>query len=505
MNSINKLSAEQELLIPDFIDKWRKIAFSTDPTNKSAIEGAINKIYSITNLADPLIYYCDRPNNTQDVLEKISLDSFGSQIHGEINELLFTQIEDYFRTQITEELWEQLEDDLWIRNFDSKPFVSLGFIDEDISDRLYAWDTIAFYEGRMFARLIHYGKIFDYCLVLTNGFSDYASAYSTDHLLEIWNLLQVLVNNCSQIFFYENVCIVYEKLKIISVDDRGLLHNDGQPALEFCDGTKIYACHGSTISEQYGKIPLERWQVSWLSEVDLYLRDILISGIGEARICQELKIKEKINPVGVLTTQQKALISKYRKKWQNIITSTGKLNVDLVAKYINRAYRYLGEQETEIIFCDSPFVAQQYISDHKLKTHLRKPLIDKICKSSYSINPYYNHTISHSFIDHRIISELEQEFQFVDDSYTDTRHHYPSLTNPIVEQIRQKFGQVVKCIKPESFIIDSNVQDYLLSNFNCAEETERIEIFVGLMANCGWIYPYKEVCLICDRIYPDIC
>ena len=500
MNSINKLSAEQELLIPNFIDKWRKIAFSTDPTNKSAIEGAINKIYSITNLADPLIYYCDRPNNTQDVLEKISLDSFGSQIHGEINELLFTQIEDYFRTQITEELWEQREDDLWIRHFDSKPFDSLGFIDEDISDRLYGWDTIAFYEGRMFARLIHYGKIFDYCLVLTNGFSDYASAYPTDRLLEIWNLFQVLVNNCSQIFFYENICIVYEKLKILSVDDRGLLHNDGKPALEFCDGTKIYACHGSTISEQYGKIPLDRWQVSWLSEVNLYLRDILISGIGEARICQELKIKEKINKIGVLTTQQKALISQYRKKWQNIITSTGKLNVDLVKEYINRAYRYLGEQETEIIFCDSPFVAQQYISDHKLKSHLRKPLIDKICKPSSHINPYYNHTVSHPFIDHRIISELEQEFQFVDNSYTYIRHNYRHITNPIVEQIKQKFGQVVKCIKPESFIIDAMVQDYLLSNFNCAEETERIEIFVGLMANCGWIYPYKEVCLVYDRI-----
>ncbi|MEM7594185.1 MAG: hypothetical protein AAF383_22180 [Cyanobacteria bacterium P01_A01_bin.83] len=491
MNQIDNLSTEQELLIPDFIEKWQKIAFSTNPTDKSEISQVIKKIYRKINLPEPIIYFCDRPTNTQDVLEKIGLDSFGSQIHSQINELLFIQIENYIRTQITEELWEQLDDDLWIRNFDSKPFDSLGFIDEDISDRLYGWDSIAFYEGRMFARLIRYGLTFDYSFLLIDELSD--------RVLEIWNFFQIVVNNCSQIFFYENICIVYEKLKILSVDDRGLLHNDGQPALEFADGTKIYACHGYTIPEQYGKIPLDRWQVSWLLEVDLYFRDILISGIGEARICQELKIKEKINQVGVLTTQQTALISQYRKKWQNIITSTGKLNVDLVAEYINRAYRYLGEKETEIIFYDSPFVAQQYISDRNLKSHLRKPFIDNICKPSCTINPYYNHTITHPFIDHRIISELEQEFQFEDDSYTYIRRNYRHLTNPIVEQIRQKFGQVIKCIKPESFMIDSAIQDYLLSNFNCAEETERIEIFVSLMENCGWIYLYQEVCLICDR------
>ena len=491
MNLINKLSAEQELLILSFIKKWEKIAFSTMPTNKSEIERAIWKIYSELNLAEPIIYYCNRPTNTQDVLDNSGLNSFGSRIHSKINELLFTQIEDYLRTQIIEDLWKQLEEDLVIRNFDSKPFDSLGFIGENILDRLYGWDSIAFYEGRMFARLVYYGLVFDYCQVVVDLFNK--------RLTEIWNLLQVVVNNCSQIFFYEHVCIVYEKLEIISVDDRGLLHNDGKPGIEFRDGTKIYACHGATIPEEYGKIPFDRWQVSWLSKADLRQRDILISGIGEARICQELKSQEKINKLGVLTPQQKLLIPQYRKKWQNIVFSGDKLNADSLAKYINRAYKYLKKNEIEICIFDNPFEAQQYAIDRKLKGNLRNQFIDKIYVSSYCINPYHNYQINHPVIHHRIISELEREFQFENDCDRYIKDNYRHKADLLIGQIRQKFGLVFKCLKPELFMVNAAIQDYLLDNFNCDKDTERMEIFVGLMSSCGWIYPYREVCLVCDR------
>ena len=222
---INQLSTEQKSLIPIFISKWEAIAFSTKTTDKVKISQAIKEIYSKLNLAEPIISFCDRPTNTYDVLENTGLDSFGLQIHSEIQELLITQIEDYLTAQISESVWEQLDDDLRIGKFGCSPLDSFSFIDEYTLDRLYAFDDIAFYEGRIMPRLVGYGLTFDYCLVLINEFGD--------RLKEIWKIFQILVNNCSQIFFYEHICIVYEKLKTISVDDLGLLHNDGQPAIEF--------------------------------------------------------------------------------------------------------------------------------------------------------------------------------------------------------------------------------------------------------------------------------
>jgi len=170
---IDKLSTEQELLIPSFIKKWEEIAFSTKPTDKVKIDWAIKKIYRQLNLTEPIIYYCDRPTTTQDVLQNINSKEFGDYIHGEVEQLLFTQIEDYFTAQIIEDLWQQLDDDLIIRNFDCKPFCSGNFIDDDILDGFYGFDKIAIYEGRMFSRLIHYGLIFDYCQVVTDKFSNY--------------------------------------------------------------------------------------------------------------------------------------------------------------------------------------------------------------------------------------------------------------------------------------------------------------------------------------------
>ncbi|MEL6928443.1 MAG: hypothetical protein AAFO95_07405 [Cyanobacteria bacterium J06600_6] len=492
MNLIKELSSEQELLIPSFIEKWQEIAFSTEPTNKIEIERAIKKIYSKLKLAEPIIYYCDRPTSTYDVLQNIDLDRFGSSIHSEICAFLFVQIEDFLTAQMTEDLWEQLEDALRISNFDCKPFVSWNFMKDDVLNRFYGFDDIAFYEGRILSRLISYGLTFDFCQMIVDRFSD--------RLTEIWNIFQVLANNCSQLFFYEDICIAYEKLGIISVDDRGLLHNDGQPAIEFRDGTKIYACHGNTIPEQYGKIPHNQWRVNWLSKAEMRLRDILILGIGESKICQELKTESKINQVGVMTSRQKSLVTEYAKKWCHIFWSTDKLDADLVTNYIHRAYKYLGESEPKILCFSSPLLAQQYATKHKLHSYLYEIFNDKICRPSCAINPWFNDIVSHPFIDHRIIQELEQEFQAQDDFLTcmNVIHHFRVL-DMFKEEIDQKLEQVIECIKPEFFIDDSGIQDYLLSNFNCAEETERIEIFVGLMQNCGWIYPYKEVCLVCDR------
>ena len=247
------------------------------------------------------------------------------------------------------------------------------------------------------------------------------------------------------------------------------------------------------------KIPFKRWQVSWLSEVDLHLRDTLILGIGKEKICRELKTEAEINKVGVLTPRQKALIPQYRKKWQNIVYSGDKLNIDLVNEHMNRAYKYLNKKEVGVIVFDNPFEAQQYAMEHNLKGHLINQFIDNIYVSSYCINPYHNYKINHPFIHHRIISELEQEFQFEDDDDKYTKDKYRYSANLVIKQIKQKFGLVTKCLKPELFIVNAAIQDYLLANFNCDIDTERMEIFVNLMESCGWIYPYREVCLICDR------
>ena len=487
MPKITNLTPEQEALIPDYIDKWTKIAFSNEPTNKLEIIPAIEEIYKLINLPKAIIYFCDRPTSKIEVLNDLNLDNFGWSIKNQVYDLIVDNIEQQIQLNLSDDLWEHLDEDNVVRvpSFHGKKIWSISDPEVNSDDGFYFGD-IAFFEGNFRNTLIYVGLLFDYCFTLFD--------YESDLFRQLWQILLSLVHNCSQIFFFENVCIVYEKLEFLSLDRDSYLHNDGQPAVKFKNGTVYYAFHGEVIAPKYGQIHSSEWKIEWLLEANNkecnVLRDILIYGIGEDKIDRELKDKQLINKLGVLTSEQRSLIPEYKSKWRNIATSTARCDRDLVTHYIHRAYNYLGVKETEIIFFDSPIQAQQYAIDNKLKAHLRKPFADNICQSSYALH----------HIDRRIIDKLESEIllhQTDNDIYQ--IGSYRHITNPVVDRIRQKFQQVIKCIKPETYIVDATIQDYLLSNFDCQNEIARIEIFTGLIANCGWIYPYGEACLVSQR------
>ena len=492
MQKITQLTPEQEALIPDYIDRWTKIAFSCEPTNKLEIIPAIEEIYSLLNLPKPIVYFCDRPTSKREVLVDLSLDDFGWSIKSQVDELIVDNIEQQIKLNMTDDLWEHLDENdiLRVKNFHGKKIWSCSSTQIDYYDGFY-FDDIAFFEGNFPHTLIYIGLRFDYYRNLFDPESDF--------IQKIWRILLSIVHNCSQIFFFENICIVYEKLKLLSLDNDGYLHNDGKPAVRFKNGTVYYAFHGEVIDPKYGQVHSNEWKTEWLLEVnneddkkifrDNTLRNILISGIGEDKIARELKDKKIINKLGVLTPEQKSLIPKYKSKWRKIATSTARCDRDLVTHYIHRAYSYLEVEQTEVIFFDSPIQAQQYALDNRLKAHLKKLFADNICQYSY---------LHH--IDRRIVDKLKSEIllhQTDRDIYQ--IHNYRHITNPVVDRIRQKFQQVIKCIKPESYIVDATIQDYLLSNFDCQEETARMEIFTGLISNCGWIYPYGEACLVSQR------
>ncbi|MBD2183152.1 hypothetical protein H6G03_19140 [Planktothrix sp. FACHB-1375] len=58
---IEKLTPEQEALIPIYRDKWRKIALSTEPIDKEKAAEAVKKAYALIGLPEPEILFYDSP------------------------------------------------------------------------------------------------------------------------------------------------------------------------------------------------------------------------------------------------------------------------------------------------------------------------------------------------------------------------------------------------------------------------------------------------------------
>ena len=134
--------------------------------------------------------------------------------------------------------------------------------------------------------------ISDFAIYCT--WSDFAfSVLNFAHRAKKWAALQGLVKHCGWIFAVDNLCIVCDRPTRILVDDDNQLHGEGEPALQFADGSVAYAYHGVPLPEKYGTAHSSQWQAQWvLEERSENLQQALIQAIGAVRLCQELPAVE---------------------------------------------------------------------------------------------------------------------------------------------------------------------------------------------------------------------
>jgi internalin A len=110
---------------------------------------------------------------------------------------------------------------------------------------------------------------------------------------EILGCQNLLFEHCGFIFPYEKFCVVCDRPRHLRFDSQNRLHAEGEPAIEFADGWKIYFYHGVRLPEQYGQLHPTQWQSQWiLAEENAEVRRVLIEGIGYDRLCQELSAKQ---------------------------------------------------------------------------------------------------------------------------------------------------------------------------------------------------------------------
>ena len=81
-----------------------------------------------------------------------------------------------------------------------------------------------------------------------------------------------------------------DRPRVLRLDNQNRVHAEGSPAIQFADGFSVYAYHGVSLPEEYGKLHPSQWRAEWLlSERNAELRRVLIQEIGYARMCQELQ------------------------------------------------------------------------------------------------------------------------------------------------------------------------------------------------------------------------
>ena len=204
-----------------------------------------------------------------------------------------------------------------------------------------------------------------------------------------------------------------------------------------------------------------------------------------------------------LTPEQKGLISVYREKWQKIALSTQPINRQKTAEAIQLAYSLMGDPNPEIVFSDSPYAAFDI-------------LLKKIWQRWESKDDYGHR---HIFKDRWEFLRQELEMQISHELFTeiDRKMGEGSLqpgqlwSHILYSQIEEEWQDIVSEISIKllclwSYPIPTELWssyvagiDFCISVLNCNYSSDDWQILESIVKHCGWIYPLRNICIICDR------
>jgi hypothetical protein len=300
MPLIERLTSEQEALIPAYREKWCQIALSTEPIDRKKTAAAVNTVYSlIGQKKQPEILFFDSPFAALSMVFPSALSQeMGLDLSGLIRNQLLCELPRQLLSQVDHYLWNQLEiqfsSELWSdslraeleNQLDSQLNSDCDRYDFYYEEELWnQWKTELIdntifncIESEVWA--CNRANLYDFCISVLN----------CDHDQKLWSAYQLLLKNCSWIFPHTKICLVCDRPRFVCFDNQQRLHAEGSPALQFADQFSVYAHHGVRIPERYGKLHSNEWHSEWLlSEENAELRRVLIQGIGYAKICQELR------------------------------------------------------------------------------------------------------------------------------------------------------------------------------------------------------------------------
>ncbi|MEG5112886.1 leucine-rich repeat domain-containing protein, partial [Microcoleus sp. A2-C5] len=261
---------EHKALIEACRQKWGTLVNSTEPISNPKVAAAVKSVCEILGLKASEITFCSSPN-------------------GGVAQIPLKRSND---TDLIKRLTKRVKDAL-------HPFFLITELRQELSE-LSIWEeqlkqqlNSNFLDYWKYSQSIFTPKYLVEALAVAEFCVSGLGVVLKPELQKFFECLNQLLAECGWIILLDDTCIVCSRPCQLRLDSEYRLHAEGEPALEFPDGYKIYSYHGVTLPEKYGQIHPNLWQAQWLlEEKNAELRRVLIQGIGYARICSELQAIE---------------------------------------------------------------------------------------------------------------------------------------------------------------------------------------------------------------------
>ncbi len=230
---IDRLTPEQEALIPVHRDKWKGIALSTERIDREKAADAVKAAYVVICKQKPEIIFCDSPySGLLFVIDKQLKQRLNTEFHNKISQPLYAEL----RQQLMYQL-----DGYVSRKMTVLDYSYLSNVEFQLEYRL---------RGQLKTQLQQRSNLRNpwfqpQSLTWASSWLDFfISVLKCSCDLRRWEALQSLVKYCGWILPYEYTAIVCDRPTKLSFNSEGQLHAEGEPAIQFADGYSLYAYHG---------------------------------------------------------------------------------------------------------------------------------------------------------------------------------------------------------------------------------------------------------------------
>jgi Leucine Rich repeats (2 copies) len=185
------------------------------------------------------------------------------------------------------------------------------------------------------------------------------------------------------------------------------------------------------------------------------------------------------------TPEQKALIEECRHSWESLANSTKPIDAPKATAAVKAAYDLLGLEAPEITFCSSPNKALAQIqmlqtsNETEFHERLYKQVEDAVCP--FSLIDELGMAVSRFNIFTNRWGQLEQQLH--KEFYGDWKYSSSKFTT-------QDLVQVLTLL------------DFYVSGLGIVFKPEAQKFFEAvkqLLAECGWIFAFENVCYVCSR------
>lgn len=498
MYQIEKLTPEQEALIPVYREKWQQIGLSTERLDCERTVTAIKVAYTNSDEPEPEIIFCESPLAALKELPMRSLKYRHQQLYTH----LVQQPLDHLKQRLNKRYSQELQNYLHTQLEPNLCHRFVGRLLTVLEEQLILLANSNSGTGKISAKLLLDNIILPEQWVRCASWVDYCA--SVLGLVQLpskwglrWQILQDLLTNCGWLFPYDGICFVCKHPLSMRFDELGQPHAEAQPAIEFIDGLKLYAYHGAAIPEHYGAICPEQWRQRLLQEeVNPQLLSILLKGL-------------QLDSIEQLTSEQEALIPVYREKWRALRLSSKPTNRQAATEAIKAAYELLSLSEPDILFFSNPDMAIGYLRNHleqnehpaikqpskhqqtRLFWHYLSMCLERQLEAQIEVQLYKNLWMQ------LISSNPWGSFELGHPFGVQLGHYFP-ISPPLWRRLWGE-GYDLAVAQPDMWASHGALFDFCFMVLGCLHNLKVWQVFQVITLECGLIFPYEEKCIVCDR------